>query len=168
MTFLLALSMLFTNPDTSIIGLAKTKQLQYKVPNKRYVVMIDYSKPIDTERLYLVDTYQNKIILTSKVSHAKRTGQVYATEFSNVYGSLKSSLGAYVTKTTYVGKFGYSLIISGLDKGINHKAERRKILFHSTRRMRSIYSAGCFATSEKINRMLIDLIKGGSLVYVYK
>ena len=55
------------------------------------------------------------------VSHALKTGNIqngflYAENFSNVLHSNKSSLGAYLTKNTYYGRFGYSLVLKGLDK----------------------------------------------------
>lgn len=46
----------------------------------------------------------------------KNSGDKYATSFSNEYGSYKSSLGFYLTETTYQGRNGYSLILNGLEK----------------------------------------------------
>ena len=156
-----------TPSSTNILDKAVTIQKKYKVTNNKYVVMIDYSKSIVSERLYLVNTKTHKIEMTSVVSHAWKSGLNYATNFSNEEGTLKSSLGAYVTENTYYGTYGYSLVLNGLDK-TNSNAKKRKIIFHSTKKMKTKWSWGCFALPEKNTRKIIDKIKGGCLVYVYK
>lgn len=90
------------------------------------------------------------------------------TEFGNIQGSEKSSLGAYVTRCTKYGRFSYSMDLKGLDSGINSNTYYRAIIFHSSKKMKTIWSAGCFATDEATNKKIIDLTKGGSLVYVKK
>jgi hypothetical protein len=141
---------------------------KYKVSNQRYVTIIDYSKPITAQRLFIVDMKSRRVILRLRVSHAYNSGLLYATEFSNVPGSEKSSLGAYITGGTKYGRFGYSMYLKGLDSGVNSNAYMRAIIFHSSKKMKTIWSAGCFATDEATNKKIIDLIKGGSLVYVNK
>lgn len=149
------------------VSVAKIQQSKYNPPNKKYVVVINYSKSIDSERLYVVDMDQSKVVLTSKVSHAGRSGAIIPVNFSNEFNTKKSSLGAYITKGTYYGSFGYSLKLVGLDS-TNSNAEKRAIIFHSNKLMKSKWSWGCFATDEPVNRRIIDMIKGGCLVYVYK
>lgn len=149
------------------VEMAKIIQTKYNSPNKKYVVIIDYSKSIDTERLYIVDMEKSQVILKSKVSHAGRSGNDIPTDFSNEFNTKKSSLGTYVTKETYYGGFGYSLRLSGLD-ATNSNAERRAIIFHSNKLMKSKWSWGCFATDEITNRKIINMIKGGCLVHIYK
>jgi hypothetical protein len=150
------------------LELASELANKYKVLNQRYVTIIDYSKPITAQRLFIVDTKSKQVVFRSKVSHAYNSGLLYATEFSNVPGSEKSSLGAYVTGGTKYGRFGYSMYLNGLDSGVNSNAYLRAIIFHSSKKMKTIWSAGCFATDEATNKKIIDLIKGGSLVYVKK
>jgi hypothetical protein len=58
------------------------------------------------------------------------------------------------------------MIIDGLDHGVNNNTKSRYILFHSTAKTKTIWSAGCFSTSEHINKKIIDLTKGGVLVCV--
>lgn len=67
-----------------------------------------------------------------------------------------------------LGKFGYSMYLIGLDSGINSNAYKRAIIFHSSRKMRTMWSSDCFATKQATNDKIIALIKGGSLVYVKK
>ena len=57
----------------------------------------------------------------------------YATDFSNVIGSYKSSLGAYLTEQTYNGYYGYSLIVKGLDK-TNSNAKKERLFFIQLKR----------------------------------
>jgi len=156
-----------TTPSTSIVDKAIAIQKQYKVTNDKYVVMVDYSKSINEERLYVVNTKTSKIEMSSIVSHGVYSGKEYATDFSNVKGSYKSSLGAYLTENTYYGHYGYSLVLKGLDK-TNSNAKKRKIIFHSTKIMQTKWSWGCFSLPEKNTRKIIDMIKGGCLVYAYK
>jgi hypothetical protein len=156
-----------TPSSTSIVDKAKAIQKQYRVTNDKYVVMVDYSKSIEEKRLYIVNTKTSKIEMTSIVSHGKNSGKEYATDFSNVLESNKSSLGAYLTENTYYGHFGYSLNLKGLDKS-NSNAKKRKIIFHSSKIMQTKWSFGCFSLPEKNTRKIIDMIKGGCLVYAYK
>jgi hypothetical protein len=159
----------FGTPSTtnSIVDKAIAIQKQYKVTNDKYVVMVDFSKSIDEERLYIVNIKTAQIEMTSIVSHGVNSGQEYATDFSNVMESKKSSLGAFLTENTYYGHFGYSLYLKGLDK-TNSNAKKRKIIFHSTKIMQTKWSYGCFSLPEKNTRKIIDMIKGGCLVYAYK
>ena len=143
-------------------------QTNYTVKSNKYVVLIDYSKSIFSKRLFVVDVNNKKMVLTSTVSHAYNSGLQYATKFSNKEGTLMSCIGAFETSSTYYGQFGYSLILKGLDKGINSNAKQRKIIFHSSKKMKTKWSWGCFATPEETNKKLINLIKNGCLVYVYK
>jgi hypothetical protein len=162
-TILIMLSM--STPSNDIIDKAMLVKKKYKV-DCRYVVMIDYSKPIYAERLYIVNTKQQRIEMTSIVSHAFKSGMVYAKDFSNVEESLKSSLGVYLTENTYYGKYGYSLALKGMDK-TNSNAKKRNIVFHSSKKMSTKWSHGCFAVPDKKSRKIIEMIKGGSLVYAY-
>ncbi len=156
-----------TPPSNSIVDKAIAIQKQYKVTNDKYVVMVDYSKSILEERLYIVNTKTAQVEMTSIVSHAWNSGSLYASDFSNVNESKKSSLGAYLTEKTYYGQFGYSLHLKGLDK-TNSNAKLRKIIFHSAKKMSTKWSWGCFALPEKNTKKIIDKIKGGCLVYAYK
>lgn len=151
--------------DQLIIENAKIIHKKYK-SNKQYVVMIDYSKSIDENRLFLVDVINEKIVLKSTVSHAWNSGRQYATDFSNIPNTKKSSLGVYKTSNTYYGRFGYSLKLIGL-QSTNYNAESRYIIFHSNKLMKTKWSWGCFATPEETNSKLINLIKGGCLVYAF-
>ena len=53
-----------------------------------------------------------------------------ALSFSNEPGTLKSSLGLFVTAETYYGRHGYSLKLDGLEEGVNDNARERLIVLH--------------------------------------
>ena len=140
-----------------------------KAKNKSIITLIDFSKSIDEARLYVVDVKNSKILLTSNVDHGfgSGTGQT-PSSFSNVVGSNATSLGCYVTMQTYNGTWGYSLRLNGLEEDKNSNALKRNIVVHSSRKMYSKFSLGCFSVPDKDSNALIDLIKNGSLIYAYQ
>ena len=164
---LLMQSCTFINSDFKIIELAQEIQKKYNVSNNKYVTIINYGKSILSNRLYLVDMQKNEIILRTTVSHAWNSGIVYPTKFSNGKGSNKSSIGAFKTMDSYYGKYGYAMRIIGLDGELNNNVMDRFVVFHSNKKMKYLWSDGCFATPEEINKKIIDKIKGGTLVYVF-
>ena len=152
--------------STEYFEQANSKIQKYKPRRTDYVIIIDYRKNLFSERLFVLEMKTKKIIISSKVSHAWNSGVLYANDYSNKVGSNKSSKGVYVTGETVFGKFGYSMRVKGLDRDINDKSLSRAILFHSTTKMATPWSNGCFATSEEINKKIIDLTKNGVLVCV--
>jgi hypothetical protein len=143
--------------------IADRKIDQYNIKKKDYVVVIDYRKNIFSKRLYLLDMVNRKVILHCMVTHAYNSGIFYATNFSNQPNSEKSSVGAFISKYSRPGKYGYSMVISGLDKGKNDNAENRAIIFHETP---FPWSLGCFATLKSNNKTIIDIMKNGRFIYV--
>ena len=99
-----------------------------KEKNKPILTLIDFSKPSTEKRFFVFDMEKKKLLYSSVVAHGRNSGENYATSFSNQYGSYKSSLGFYLTENTYQGGNGYSLILNGLEKGINDKAKARSIV----------------------------------------
>lgn len=152
----------------SYFEIAKQNITKYKPHRTDYVIVVDYGKNISAERLYVIDMKLGKSVISSRVSHAWNSGMMYATDFSNAAGSNKSACGVYKTCGTKFGKFGYSMIIEGLDRGVNNNASARSIIFHSSKKMKTPWSLGCFATPEETNKQIINLTKGGCLVVVIK
>lgn len=149
----------------------------YKIAgHKRDVLtLIDFSRPSTEKRLFVFDMKQHRLLFSSVVSHGKNSGGVYATSFSNEYGSYKSSLGFYLTETTYQGKNGYSLILNGLERGINDRARERAIVMHGAayadpsvvgKGGRLGRSFGCPAVPQKLTRPIIDASRRKRDVYL--
>lgn len=164
--FLLSTLALFLYPKTNTevyFNIAEKKLSEYNFDKRDYVVVIDYTKHIFQKRLFLLDMKNKKVVLNCRVSHAYKSGLLYAQNFSNEFNSEKSSYGAFITKNARPGKYGYSMVIDGLDIGINDNVKKRVVIFHPTT---VTYSKGCFATSKDYNKIIIDHIKDGRLVYV--
>jgi hypothetical protein len=110
------------------------------------------------------------------VAHGRNSGKEYAAKFSNKPESLQSSLGFYVTRSTYYGSHGLALTIDGVESGINDKAERRKIVVHGSEYVGANYlrfskymgrSFGCPAVPAKQTRTIINTIKNGTCFFIY-
>jgi len=145
-------------------------------PNKKLLSIIDYSKPSNEKRLFIIDVENRKMLYNTLVAHGKKSGYINATKFSNKYGSHKSCLGFFRTGKSYYGKRGYSLELEGLENGINDNAKLRGIVIHGAKYVdeRLAYgngvigrSWGCPSVSKKLSKEIINLLKGGSLLYIY-
>lgn len=145
--------------------------------NKQLLTIVDYTKPSTERRLWVVDLKRARVLFNTWVTHGKNSGTIKATSFSNEPGSLKSSLGVFVTiGTPYVGGNGYSLRLLGLERGINDNAYQRDIVVHGAwyanhnvvRRYGFLgRSWGCLAVDEETVHPLINTIKDNTLVFVY-
>ena len=143
---------------------------------KEVLTLIDFTKPSTAERMYVIDIPRRKILFITHVAHGRNSGENYATSFSNRSGSHQSSLGFYLTDNTYIGRNGYSLMLDGLEPGINDNARARAVVIHGAAyanpavvasQGRLGRSLGCPALPEAVNRKVIDAIKGGSVLYIY-
>ena len=142
----------------------------------RTLTVIDYSKPSSEKRLWVYDLATRELLYEELVAHGQGTGANIASKFSNNNESHQTSLGLFVTDTTYVGRNGYSLRLDGLDKGINDRARERAIVMHGAPYVSPAFvkangrlgrSWGCPAVSEAVAKQLIDRVKGGGLVFAY-
>ena len=144
--------------------------------DKNILTVIDFTKPSTEKRLFVIDLKLKKVLFISYVAHGRNSGEKYATSFSNQEGSFKSSLGFYQTENTYYGKNGYSLVLNGLERGINDKAKERAIVVHGAAYAdpstiqscgRLGRSLGCPALPLAVSKKIIDTIKGGTLLYIH-
>lgn len=141
------------------------------------LTVIDYSKPSSERRLWVFDLKHGRTLFHTWVSHGKNTGDTYATSFSNKPGSLKSSLGVFITDVQpYFGGNGYSLRMRGLEAGINDNAYDRDIVIHGASYVssdtirhygRAGRSWGCPAVGNALAKPIIDKIKSHSVVFAY-
>jgi len=147
-----------------------------ELSNKKLLPIIDYSKPSTEKRFFIIDIENHKLLYHTLVAHGKKSGYLNATKFSNKYGSHKSSLGFFRTGNSYFGIRGYSLKLEGLEKGINDNARLRGIIIHGANYVDERLvngngvigrSWGCPAVSNKLSKEIINLLKGGSLLYIY-
>ena len=145
------------------------------VNNTQYLTIVDLSQSSRNKRFYIIDMQNNELAWNTYVAHGRNSGVDMANSFSNKLNSNKSSLGFYLTKSTYTGKHGRSLKISGLEHGFNDNAETRGVVVHgasyvNSGRVHSEYmgrSQGCPALPENEYAKVIDIIKDGSVLFVY-
>jgi hypothetical protein len=166
--------------DTSVLELAlgaascAVKSGAVGVPET--LTVIDYSRPSTEKRLWVFDLNTHELLYEELVAHGQGSGANHASEFSNTPDTHQTSLGLFVTRSTYVGKNGYSLRMDGLDKGINDRARERAIVMHGAPYVSDAFvrangrlgrSWGCPAVSDAVARPIIDRVKGGGLVFAY-
>lgn len=145
------------------------------VTNDQYLTIVDFSQSSRKKRFYLLDVKNGELLVNTFVSHGKNSGIDMAERFSNTVNSEQSSLGFYVTGPTYTGKHGLSLRLSGKEEGFNSNAEARGVVVHGANyvnagRVNSAYmgrSQGCPALPEAEYAKVINIIKDGSVMFVY-
>jgi len=144
---------------------------------KQLLTVIDYSKPSSEKRLWVFDLKHGKTLFNTWVSHGKNSGGSEATSFSNSDGSLKSSLGVFVTDSQpYIGGKGYALRLKGLEPGINDHAYERAVVIHGAWYVNADVikkygqigrSWGCPAVSPNLVKPIIDAIKDKTVIFAY-
>jgi hypothetical protein len=127
--------------------------------------------------LYVIDLKNKKLLFNTYVAHGRNTGSEYAKNFSNEEGSYKSSLGFYITENPVIGSHtGFSLILDGVEKGINDHAGKRAIIIHGAEYVTESFikkygqlgrSMGCPALPPDLNKPIIESIKGGTCLFIY-
>ena len=145
------------------------------------LTIIDYELSSYEKRLWVIDMERGQVVYEELVAHGmgrpRGSGgdMEEALSFSNEHGTLKSSLGLFITAETYHGRHGYTLKLDGLEKGVNDNARERYIVLHgaeyvSEGRAKDRLvgrSWGCPAVRPEISRELIDAIKEGSVFWIY-
>ena len=145
------------------------------------LTIIDYELPSFQQRLWVIDMENGRVLHQEWVAHGmgkpRGSGGTMeeALSFSNHKGTLKSSLGLFITAETYYGRHGYSLKLDGLEEGVNDNARDRLIVIHGaeyvTRDRAEDHlvgrSWGCPAVRPRIAHELIDAIKDGSVLWIY-
>jgi hypothetical protein len=162
--------------DYNVFKYAMDGYNSIELTNKNLLSIIDYSKPSTEKRFFIIDIENHKLLYQTLVAHGKKSGFLNATKFSNKIGSHKSSLGFFRTGNSYFGIRGFSLQLEGLEKGINDNARLRGIIIHGANYVDESFangngvigrSWGCPAVSKKLSKEIINLLKGGSLLYIY-
>lgn len=156
-------------------GYEKLKQLG-KITNQRYLTIADMSMASSDPRLYIIDMEKQELLLQTFVAHGRNSGLLFAKQFSNSIGSFQSSLGFYITGKPYQGKHGKSLVLKGVEAGINDKAEQRAIVLHGADYANQGFvnqqgylgrSLGCPAVPNNQVETIIKAIQGASCLFVY-
>lgn len=126
-------------------------------------VIVDFSLPSTKKRLFIYNN-NNKLLLSTYVAHGIASGDgIYATRFSNVFGSKASSLGAYKVNEVYYGKHGKVYRVTGLDMS-NSNAYMRYIEIHGAGYIghgKTGHSFGCFAVPFSAMPYIFKFLKPG-------
>lgn len=157
---------------TGYLNMLRLNQLQ----RKDTLTLIDFSKPSNQERFYIIDLANREILHKTIVAHGVNSGKLYAKYFSNASNSRKSSLGFYSTTTTYSGKYDLALRINGLESTNSH-ASSRGVVIHAAKYATYEFlernggmlgrSYGCPALPYTNFHKIVEWIKGGSCLYIY-
>ncbi|WII72068.1 murein L,D-transpeptidase catalytic domain family protein [Bdellovibrio sp. 22V] len=142
-----------------------------KIDNPNYLSIINFAQSSKEKRFYIIDMKSGSVwaIHTSHGKGSDSNHDGYAEKFSNVSGSNASSLGYYLTAETYNGSNGYSLRLDGLSS-TNSRARSRAIVIHGASYVQESNviqgrSWGCPAVATDIRTKVINMLKGGSLIY---
>lgn len=167
------------NIDDRVLRLGLTAYLKARqkgYAGKEVLTVIDYSKPSTERRLWVFDLRKNRTLFNTWVTHGKNSGGINATSFSNSPGSLKSSIGVFLTAEPYIGKNGYSLRLRGLERGVNDYAYSRAIVIHGAAYANAANirtygqigrSWGCPAVGASLAKPIINTIKEKSVLFAY-
>ena len=162
--------------DYSIFQKAYLGYVQITNKNPGVLIIIDYSKPSNEERFYVLDLNKKKLVYSTRVAHSKNSGLEIPLQFSDDPNSYQSSLGFFVTLGEYNGAYGYSLRLKGLEENINANAEDRAIVIHGGDIVEDEYikkfgfagrSLGCPVLPYSLTRQIIDFIKHGRVLFIY-
>lgn len=150
------------------------KNTQY---NPEIFFLIDMKIPSNTYRFFVFDVKTNQISDSGLVAHG--SGSATATDalkFSNIDGSLMTSLGKYVIENSYQGTFGKAYRMKGLDL-TNSNAFKRNIVLHAYNKMPYkeqispiCLSWGCPMVNEIFYKRLQEIIDPSAkkiLLYIY-
>jgi hypothetical protein len=161
----------------AIKGFNKLKE-SGKLLNTSILTIIDFSQSSNNKRMYVIDLYKKALLFNTYVAHGRNTGGEFAERFSNVPGTLQSSLGFYITEKMAIGsKVGLSLILKGIEKGFNDKAREREIIIHGAdyatedfihKNGRLGRSFGCPSLPPDLIKPVAETIKDGTCLFIYK
>ena len=143
------------------------------------LTLIDYSLPSSQRRLWVLEPDSKRVVFREFVAHGRGSTDPRhperAVRFGNEVGSLRSSLGAFLTGEPYAGTHGYSLRLEGLEPGRNDLAEQRRIVIHPAEYVSRAFrlgsggwvgrSFGCPALDPAVAPRIIERIRSGSLLY---
>jgi hypothetical protein len=160
-----------------LVGYYNLRATGHRAAAPPLLTLIDFSKPSQQKRLWVINVDKAKVLYHTLVAHGKASGADVPVAFSNRDGSEMSSLGFYRTApTTYMGKHGLSLKIMGLDPGFNTNAESRAVVVHGADYVCEDFvrahgrlgrSQGCPALPVAETPAIVKAIQGGSVLYLH-
>ena len=154
-----------------------------KSSDHRYAAVLDFSEHSSRPRFYVIDRSSEQVVQSFHVAHGIGSegpdDDGYAETFSNVPDSETSSLGLYLTGTTYISGrpgHGLSMRLHGLSES-NSLAFERLIVIHGHSYMdpdlvqaqgKAGLSEGCMVFSAGDRDTVVRMLRGGALIYAVK
>jgi hypothetical protein len=160
----------------ALIGFYHLQVINKLSKDNEILTIVDFSKSSNTERLWVIDLKEKKIMFNTLVAHGRNTGDEYAANFSNLPNSFMSSIGFYVTGEIYTGKHGLSLRLDGQEKEFNSQARNRAVVMHGAdyvsedfikRAGRLGRSLGCPAIPVSLHKEIIQTLANKTCLFVY-
>ncbi len=110
---------------------AKTYLRAHSTYNQRYTILIDMHMNSGKKRMFVYDLDSMKVVSSGLVAHGSGSNTEYRDSlvFSNVPNSYCTSIGKYKIGASYIGNFGKSYKLHGLD-ATNNKAFERLVVLH--------------------------------------
>lgn len=166
------------------------------INSPKVFALIDYTVPSDQRRMFLVNR-ETGALTSMAVAHGRYEAGLFNTHlsynkntiknalyFSNEINSNAPSSGFFIAGLEYLGKFGRSLILHGLERGINDNACERAVVIHQHVLMSKSKAHGLSSGCLMLDKDYIDytinslegksdphledgLEKGGGLVFIY-
>lgn len=142
------------------------------------VALADFTRASRDLRFHIVDLMSGQansyLVAHGRGSDPAHSGWLHS--FSNEYGSLATSDGAYRTGEIYHGMHGAAMRLTGLDPH-NSNAEARAIVIHGADYVSEDHiatwgklgrSEGCFAVAPHMLPQVLGLLGPGRLLYADK
>ena len=146
------------------------------IKNSRHLTLIDFSISSKKKRLWIIDIENKRVLFHTLVTHGQKSGYIFPKKFSNHPYSNMSSIGFYITGSTFWGKHGHSLYLDGAEKGINNNSRKRAISLHgayyATKRFIKKYkrlgrSFGCLCIPPEEVKKIVATIKDKSCLFIF-
>lgn len=98
--------------------------------NTQYCFLVDMKVASGKKRFFVYNLQKDSIELSGLVTHGSGKVNTSDIQFSNIEGSLCTSLGKYKIGNSYTGKFGLAYKLYGLDAS-NSNAFNRFVVLHA-------------------------------------
>ncbi|WP_225205118.1 murein L,D-transpeptidase catalytic domain-containing protein [Novosphingobium huizhouense] len=163
--------------DRRILGVAKDRLERYRGSLWRtdLVGVADFGLPSSMPRFHFADLEKGEVrsflVAHGKGSDPEHDGMLKW--FSNEPNSLATSRGAYITYEWYVGKYGTSIRLGGMDADNSNVLDRAIVLHPAWYANASVIekwgklgrSDGCFAMGEADFNEALWHLSGGRLIF---
>jgi hypothetical protein len=162
--------------DRSVFDAARQRVDEHGIQTGMLAIA-DMTQPSTARRFVVIDLEAKKVVMQTWVAHGQNSGELMATRFSNNDESHQTSLGVYrVGRRIISPKHGPALLLEGLDKGVNDRAQSREIIVHGAEYVSQKFietngrlgrSWGCPALPREEMARAIELLADDGILYIH-